>query len=597
MPLPTVSRKTPQSRATPRSHAMQPMFPRSGNRQQLLQLLRCTFGFNGLRPGQQEAIEQVVAGRHVFAVMPTGAGKSLCYQLPALLDGGGVTLVISPLISLMKDQCDKLQAMGVHAVALNSANNAADEGEALAAVEAGSARLLFTTPERLATDSALIAALRRQEVRLLVIDEAHCLTQWGHDFRPAFLELGAARVALGTPPVLALSATATPDMISEVARQLAVDDFTVINASVYRANLHYRVEAFAREEERLERLLALVAATPGSGIVYAATIRAAESAYALLEKQGESVGLYHARRPASARREVQERFMAGEMRVVVATNAFGLGIDKPDTRFVIHCQMPASLDAYYQESGRAGRDGEVAECTLLYQARDRSVQGFFMTGRYPVAAEVRALYRALSEPPPVAAGQSGVSSGWTVEQLEQGLDLPKSRLRVLLALLREHGIVAMNRQRRLRLRRTDLDAHALDGLLDDYRERAQHDREMLERMLFYVRSGRCRWRVLLEHFDEEAPFDSCGSCDSCRMRQDYESAPVLAAPVARAPRRQRASPPAAPALAPGQSVRVPRYGEARVESTDSEAETVDLVFPDGKRRSFMAAYVEVSTPD
>jgi ATP-dependent DNA helicase RecQ len=528
--------------ASPRSHT--PPADRTGARRrartparrpaarrgpELRQLLQDTFGLARLRPGQEAVIAQVLDGRDVFAVMPTGAGKSLCYQLPAVLEGG-MTLVVSPLISLMTDQCDKLHALGIQAVALNSAQGAAEEREALAAIEAGSVRLLFTTPERLSRDDALIATLARatrsgaqaegpQPVRLLVIDEAHCISQWGHDFRPAFLELSFVRRALGAPPVLALSATAPPDVIDDVAHQLGVD-FAVINTGIYRPNLRYRVESFASEDKRLDRLVELVAATPGSGIVYAVTVRAAERAHALLARRDESIGLYHARRPAHERHDVQERFMAGELRVVVATSAFGLGIDKPDIRFVIHCQMPASLDVYYQESGRAGRDGEAAECTLLYLARDRSVQSFFMAGRYPSAADLRGLYRALLEPPPAAEGETGA---WTQEALERVVDLPKSHQRVLLALLRERRVIAVDRRRHFRLLRRDLDPRALEQLLEEYRDRAQRDHEMLERMIYYARCGRCRWRVLFEHFEEEAPFEFCGICDSCQLRQRVEA--------------------------------------------------------------------------
>lgn len=553
--------------------------PRSTRQRALRQALHDTFGLARLRPGQQEVIDAVLAGRHVFAVMPTGAGKSLCYQLPALL-GEGLTLVVSPLIALMKDQCDKLHGLGIEAVALNSGIAAAEEHESQEALQAGRARLLFTTPERLATDAALRALLGRQRVALFVIDEAHCIPQWGHDFRPAFLELGGVQRALGAPPVLALTATASADVIDDVAGQLGLDDFVLVNTGVYRENLHYRAEAFERESDRLERIGTLVRQSKGPGIVYATTVRMAQQVHAAFSASGESVALYHARLAAAKRREAQDRFMAGEVRIMVATNAFGLGIDKADLRFVLHCQMPASLDAYYQESGRAGRDGEPAICSLLYQAKDRAVQQFFMAGRYPGLAELQAVCAALQRAP-----RQG--DRWRLAELQEALDLPAAKLQVAVALLRSHGVVAADRRLNLRLRGEAPGREKLEALLTVYVDKAQRDREALERMVFYARSGLCRWAVLLEHFDEELPGGRCGHCDNCQRMQALEAA--RAAGGEEAPSDATGVSPRA-AFSTGQAVCVPRFGEGVVAAAD--AHTVTVEFPDARRRSFMAAYVE-----
>ncbi|WP_321170294.1 RecQ family ATP-dependent DNA helicase [Pseudoduganella aquatica] len=267
-------------------------------------LLRRVFGVESLRPGQRQVIDSVLAGRNTLAIMPTGSGKSLCYQIPASILPGA-TVVVSPLISLMQDQLEKLEEIGIRAAQLNSSG------------------IIFCTPERLAMPEFL-ALLQASQVDLLVIDEAHCISQWGHDFRPAYLGIGAAVAALGRPPVLALTATATGDVVADIGQQLGVADLNVINTGIYRPNLHYQVVQSTNPDEKRAQALERVRSETGVGIVYAATVKAAEEMYALLEAAGESVALYHGKLPAQQRRDSQELFMNGARRVMVATNAFGM---------------------------------------------------------------------------------------------------------------------------------------------------------------------------------------------------------------------------------------------------------------------------------
>ncbi|MFC7208748.1 RecQ family ATP-dependent DNA helicase [Comamonas endophytica] len=534
-----------------------------------------------LRPGQLEVMERVLQGTNTLAVMPTGAGKSLCYQLPAVLLPG-TTVVVSPLVALMKDQCDALRALGVSAVQINSAIGSEELAAAREAVESGSARIVLTTPEQIA-DPALTAALARHPVSLLVVDEAHCISEWGHDFRPAFLEIAPAVKALGGPAVLALTATAKPSVMREIVTLLGIASKDVVQAGAYRPNLRFAVEPLARTADRLPRALDLVAAHEGTGIVYTATVKCAEEVHAKLAAAGESVGLYHGRLNATQRAQAQDDFMEGRVRVMVATNAFGLGIDKPDIRFVLHYQMPASVDAYYQEAGRAGRDGEDATCTLLYVQQDRALQSFFLSGRYPSLNDLQAVMALLHQPAP--------SGGWTADAIVEAVERPRAKLLVALSLLRSHKVVRRTRAGRFDTVR-DLDDAALESLLTGYRARREQDGATLEAMVAYAQGGRCRWQAVLGALGESAAFDTCGHCDNCqRLAALARTAPAAVAP----PPQPIEVPPAAPAkprFAGGETVRAKRYGAGQVVEADMNSVTVE--FPNGERRTFLPEFVRVA---
>lgn len=473
--------------------------------------LRKTFKLKALRPGQLEVIERVMSARSTLAVMPTGAGKSLCYQLPAVLLPAP-TVVASPLIALMQDQLDAMKELGIAAVQVNSALNAEDLQTALDAIAHGRASVILTTPERLADREFQQQLTGAAPPALLVVDEAHCISQWGHDFRPAFLDIAGARKALGMPPVLALTATATEAVTRDIVTLFGIPKAGVIDTGTYRPNLDFAVELMTDAKQRLARTVELVRESDGTGLVYAATVRAAKEVHeALIGADIAGVGLYHGRLPARQRQAVQAAFMQDELRVVVATNAFGLGIDKQDIRFVVHHQMPGSLDAYYQEAGRAGRDGERAVCTLLFLRKDRSVQQFFLGGRYPEARDMDAIWRELMRHPD--------ADDRSMPRLAQATGRALGTIKACANLLRRNRLITVDTEGNLQAaRNARMTGNAVAALLASQREKRRRDRESLERMVDYAQSGRCRWQLLLETLGHgaEALAAPCGHCDSCR---------------------------------------------------------------------------------
>jgi len=583
------------------------MPPRKESRPALERRLRDTlrevFGISRLRTGQKRVIERVLAGDDTLAIMPTGAGKSLCYQLPAVLLPGR-TVVVSPLIALMKDQCETLQEKGVDCVQLNSAIDSDEGRSAQAAMDDGSAKIIMVTPERLA-EPGFVDALKAHPVSLLVVDEAHCISQWGHDFRPAFLDIGHAAKSLGDPTVLALTATATEEVSNDIAQQLGIERNGIVNTGSFRPNLDMRVELVTREADKLARVVALVKQREGSGLVYTATVKAAQQVYEALAAADESVGIYHGKLRPAERAAAQDAFMDGKTRVMVATNAFGLGIDKSDIRFVLHYQMPAGLEAYYQEAGRAGRDGDHSVCTLLFLRADKAVQQFFLAGRYPTEEDALAIHGALHEPPPD-------SGAWTLPLLQSRIARPKSKVQVALGLLRRQGIVGVEGES-VTLLRSDLGPEELGGLLQAYRDKRNVDREGLERMVFYAQTGQCRWRVLLDHLEGESPFEHCDICDNCVRIKAHEkvldelarqAAPeatvvtVSSASNAQASVNASVTPAGSGELAGrakvsvfdrGDIVQVKRYGRGIVD--EANALQVTVAFADGTRRCFQPDYV------
>lgn len=480
------------------------------------ELLREVFGYAEFRPGQAEVIASVLAGRDTLAVLPTGGGKSVCYQLPALLLDG-LAIVVSPLLALMKDQVDALARNGVAAAAINSTVPREEQAAILRSAAEGALRLLYVAPERF-QDGRFTAALRGVRVSLLAIDEAHCISQWGHDFRPSYRDLGGVRARLGDPPVVALTATADPKVREDIAARLELRDADVRVAGFDRPNLRFHAVRVKSQKEKLERVAELLEALGGeaSAIVYCATRKRVESLTEALQRRHVRCARYHAGMEEADRARIQNAFARDSLRVIVATNAFGLGIDKPDVRLVVHHDLPESIEAYYQEAGRAGRDGDPAECVLLFAPRDRGLREFFIELSHPPPAIVLEVYRAL------------VRHGGERALIDDLLDAEEETPGVNAAVqaLVDSGLAERRGRFARALRPDGEEAIDLAGL-EAHRAHATGN---LDAMQAYAESATCLRARLLGYFGERAPARSCGACGPCmaparqRRRRDASDA-------------------------------------------------------------------------
>jgi ATP-dependent DNA helicase RecQ len=557
-------------------------------------VLKEIFGFDSFRPGQEEAIRAVLEGRDTLAVMPTGGGKSLCYQVPALMQDS-LTVIVSPLISLMKDQVDSLiQSSVAGAATLHSGLSPEERWEVERRVRTGEIRMLYVAPERLRS-LEFVLSLRRTGVGLFVVDEAHCISEWGHDFRPDYLFLPRAVRDLGSPPVLALTATATPRVREDILRSLKMRSPEVVVTSFNRPNLTYRVLPAKEKKDKLPLILDVVRNAAPPGIVYATTRKECEELAAHLRRSGVDAAAYHAGMGPAERSDVQERFMTDELSVVVATIAFGMGVDKPNVRFVVHSSVPGSLPAYMQESGRAGRDGETSECVVLYRGADLGRRKRLVTLGTAGEEDVGSLFHSLAGlerdgrvnvPPNALSALGGVDpdSAWIVlgsleesglihrgydlwaevevRRLEEEREGLREEVAAVHAALPGSGTIGLPELARradvrpavaqgalyrmmvdgvaeiiprgsvvdVRLKASMLDARSHRNIAGRLKSRAKAAYAQIRGVEAYTNLTTCRREHLLRHFGDTEPVAPCGACDVCLGEAEMSREPPHAAP-------------------------------------------------------------------
>jgi len=499
--------------------------------------LRKHFGFEEFREGQEEVISTILSGNDAMVVMPTGSGKSLCYQLPALMMDGA-TLVVSPLIALMKDQVDALHARGLPATFINSAIPETEQRARIESLRRGEYKLVYVAPERFRS-SRFNAALRSVNISLFAVDEAHCVSTWGHDFRPDYLRLKHVIESLGNMRTLALTATATPYVRSDIIQQLGLKDPQTFVSGFDRPNLSIEVVHTQREREKISRIKRLASSHSGSGIIYASTRKAVEQVGSRLKELGLSVVTYHAGMSDGQRIKAQEDFMTGRKQMIVATNAFGMGIDKAEIRFVVHYQMPGSIEAYYQEIGRAGRDGLPSTCLLLFNYADKNTHDFFIDGSYPNGTLVREVYDAL-----VSTGLKRIELSAT-ELTKRAQQKNEMAVNSALYLLERAGhiertMVGPNRDEQgSRRSRTifmldDPPVSQLRTNQADVARRGDLERRKLREIIELCYTEYCYRAYILDYFGDRHHARQCGTCGNCRPNQpassdlhSFESSPSL----------------------------------------------------------------------
>ncbi len=534
----------------------------------LLHQMRQVFGFDSFRPGQREVVEAIINRRDVLVVMPTGGGKSLCFQLPALMLEG-VTLVISPLIALMKDQVDGLLDKRVAVTFINSSVSATEQYRRIEAINKGDYRLVYVAPERF-RHKHFVEALQQTTIAFCAVDEAHCVSMWGHDFRPDYLRIGDSLKKLGSPPMAAFTATATPEVRDDIQSHLRLREPTIFVTGFARPNLAFRVTHVSSSAQKYARLKEIIERC-GTGIIYCATRKRVAEVSASLAGWDVTHVAYHAGMEDGERKEAQEVFMTGRMDAVVATNAFGMGIDRADIRFVVHFELPGSVEAYYQEAGRAGRDGQPAICELLFTYADKRIQEFFIEGANPSVAVIADVYRVLR-----GAASAEFEVRLSIKAIAELMGPRSNGMAVSSALtvLSRHGYIDRfdipgERIRGTRLLKPQCSPHQLEIDRAALAEKDRRDRRKLENVIRYAYNRACRQRFILSYFEDTCAAN-CAKCDVCEPSDSLDlvesTAPELREPddeellilqkalsgVARMSRRD------------AQSTWVPRFGKARI---------------------------------
>ena len=505
----------------------------------LLDILERVFGHRQFRRPQREIVESVLSGRDTLAIMPTGGGKSLCYQLPAVACDG-VALVVSPLVALMKDQVDSLAGRGVAAAMINSLQSGEQQRITLSHLRTGRLKIVYISPERFRTRS-FARSLEGLKISLFAVDEAHCISQWGHDFRPDYMRLGNVIDALGRPPVAAFTATATPDVRADIIANLRMRNPAVFVSGFARPNLSFNVREVSGKAEKDSRVRELIDKYK-VGIIYCATRKSVEALSETLWDDGVRHISYHGGMTPSERDSAQDVFVGGKESVVVATNAFGMGIDRPDIRFVCHYELTGSVEAFYQEAGRAGRDGAPSYCEMLLMYSDKRVQEFFIDGANPEADYIRAVYSVLR-----ANSGEGYECSMPVADIaaEAGKFLRGARARGLgrgsgfstpnamaassaISVLRRLGVVDRYdipgaRARGTRLLQPDMKASELPISEEELALKRKRDEGKLRDLISFAYSRECRQEWILKYFGQN-DCSACGTCDNCRRKASGEGA-------------------------------------------------------------------------
>ena len=480
------------------------------------------FGFREFLDAQEEVITTLLAGEDALVVMPTGGGKSLCYQLPALIMDG-VTIVVSPLIALMKDQVDALERRGIAATLINSTLSLAEQQARIRSMADGDYKLVYIAPERFRSRSFL-DALGRATISLFAIDEAHCISQWGHDFRPDYFRLGTVIEKLGRPQVAAFTATATPEVRRDILAQLNLQEPKEFVAGFARPNLRLSVHQVEREAAKYDRLRGLIDEQK-TGIIYCATRKRVEAVHATLLGWGVKAIAYHGGLSDAERDLAQDQFISRKHDVAVATNAFGMGIDRPDIRFVAHFEVPGSLEAYYQEAGRAGRDGEPSVCELYFNYADTRVQDFFIEGSNPSRQVIQEIYQVLRNSADaqgeVALPIQAIAERLTTEGAANNGMAVSAALSVLhRADYLDRFDLPGQRVRGTRITHPQIKPHELQLDWEALAEKERRDRSKLKTVVEFVYARACRQETLLRYFGEKEP-ERCGNCDICSDHGRY----------------------------------------------------------------------------